>query len=131
MQFLLKETLKPGKGPESMATRLSRDKENETQPTLKWDNSILLTPQEKRKVKFPCNFFSKDRMTYQCPLMEQAQELLQQQQPVTLKDPFPKGKNTSYGGFNTTWGTQISLSSDQSYINTIHSHTLLQTKAKN
>ena len=63
LQFLLKETLKPSKGPESMATRLSRDKENETQPTLKWDNSILLTAQEKRKVKFLYNFFSEDRMT--------------------------------------------------------------------
>ena len=63
--------------------------------------------------------------------MDQAHKLLKQQQPVILKDMFAQGKNSSYNDPKNIGGTQNDPSTDQSFINIVQSHTLLQTRAKN
>ena len=50
---------------------------------------------DKKKVKFPCKLFQGDHLTHKFPLMDQAQNLLKNQQPIVLKDPFPQGQNAA------------------------------------
>jgi hypothetical protein len=47
---------------------------------------------EKRKVNFLCNLCMNDHLTHQCHQLEEAQNLLAQQQPSMLTNPFPQGK---------------------------------------
>ena len=60
--------------------------QNKQKPTNNADGG----KKEKKKVKFPCKLCHEDHLTHLYPLMEQAQKLLKGQQPVVLKDPFPK-----------------------------------------
>ena len=59
--------------------------QNKPKPTNNADGG----KKDKNKVNFPCKLCQGDHLTYKCPLMEQAQKLLKNQQPVVLKDPFP------------------------------------------
>ena len=92
-------------------------------------NNVDGGKKEKMKVNFTCKFFQGDHFTQQFPLMDQAQNLLKNQQPALLKDPFPKGKNTTYVS-NVAGGTS-SAPPDQNYINMVRSSTLLQKRNKN
>jgi hypothetical protein len=56
-------------------------------------NNVGEGKNEKRKVKFLCNLCTDDHLTHQFPQLEEAQNLLAQQQPVMLTNPFPQGKN--------------------------------------
>ena len=85
---------------------------------------------EKKKVKFPGKLCQEDHLTYQCPLMKQAQKLLKQQ-PVVLKDPFLQVQNATLSDSKNVEGTHNTSPADQSYINMVRSQTLLQTRAKN
>ena len=58
-------------------------------------NNIDGGKKQKKKDKFPCKLCQGYHLTYQFPLMDHAQKLLKQQQPVVLKDPFPQGKNVA------------------------------------
>ena len=60
-------------------------KQNNQTPT----NNVEGEGEEKKNVKFPCNLFQGDHLTYQCPIMDHTQKLLKQKQPIVLKDPFP------------------------------------------
>ena len=48
---------------------------------------------DKKKMKFPYKLCQGDHLTHQFPLIDQAQKLLKNQQPVVLKDPFLQGQN--------------------------------------
>ena len=54
--------------------------------------------------------------------MEQSQKLLKGQQPISLKDPFPQGRNSALAS-NAAGGTPNAL--DPNYINMVRSETLL------
>ena len=54
---------------------------------------------------------------------------MKQQQPSVLKDLFPQAHNANYSDPKNAGGMYNSPSTDQSYINMVQSHTLLQTKA--
>jgi hypothetical protein len=56
-------------------------------------NNVGEGKNEKKKVKFPCNICTDDHLTHQFPRMEEAHNILAQQQPVVLTNPFPQGKN--------------------------------------
>ena len=56
-----------------------------------------------------------------------AQNLLKDQQPAVLKNPFPQGKNSASTS-NVAGGTQSAP--DPNYINMVRSSTLLQTRNK-
>jgi hypothetical protein len=43
---------------------------------------------EKRKSRYPCNLCVEDHPTHQCPWLVEAQNLLSQQQPAVLINPF-------------------------------------------
>ena len=58
--------------------------QNKKKPTNNADGD----KKEKKKVKFPYKLCQEDHLTHQCPLMDQAQKLLKNQQPAVLKDPF-------------------------------------------
>ena len=64
---------------------------NQNQNKPKPANNADGGKKEKKKVKFPCKLCQGDHLTHPCPLMEQAQKLLQTQPPAVLKDPFPQG----------------------------------------
>jgi hypothetical protein len=55
-------------------------------------NNVGKGKNEKRKVKFPCKLFMDDHLTHQCPRLEEAKNILVQQQPAMLTNPFPQGK---------------------------------------
>jgi hypothetical protein len=55
-------------------------------------NNVGEGKNEKRKVKFPCKLCMDDHLTHQFPQLEEAQNLLAQQQPTMLTNPFPQGK---------------------------------------
>ena len=61
--------------------------QNKPKPTTNADGD-----KKEKKVKFPCKLCQEDHLTHQCPLLDQAQKLLKSQQPVVLKDPFPKDR---------------------------------------
>jgi hypothetical protein len=48
---------------------------------------------EKKKVKFPCNICMDDHLTHQFPWIEEGRNILEQQQPTMLNNPFPQGNN--------------------------------------
>ena len=77
---------------------------------------------ENKKVKFPYKLCQEDHLTHQFPLIDQAQKLLKNQQPVVLKDPFPQGKNVASVS-NVARST--ANAPDQNYINMVRSETLL------
>jgi ribosomal protein L44E len=56
-------------------------------------NNVGEGKNEKRKVKFPCNLCTNSHLTHQFPRLEEAQNLLAQQQPFVLTNPFAQGKN--------------------------------------
>ena len=68
-------------------------------------------------------------LTHQCPLIDQAQKLLKNQQPAVLKDPFPQGQNAA--SVSNVAGGTFGAPPDQNYINMVRSSTLLQTRNKN
>ena len=86
--------------------------QNKQKPTNNADGG----KKEKKKVKFPCNFCHEDHLTHQCPLMEQAQNLLKGQQSTVLKDPFPQGRNSASAS-NATGSTPNAL--DPNYTNMV------------
>ena len=61
--------------------------------------------EKNKKVKFPCKLCQGDHLAYQCPLIDQEQKLLKQQQLVILNDPFPQGQNATSSS-KYTCGTQ-------------------------
>ena len=75
-------------------------------------------------------YFSRIPLTDQFHLIDKSQKMLNQQ-PSILKDPFPYGQNTTSSDPKFVWGTHNASSFDQSYINMVQYHALLQTKARN
>jgi hypothetical protein len=56
---------------------------------------------EKRKVNFRCKLCINDYLTHQCPRLEEAQNILAQQQLAMLTNPFPQGKNMAQASSST------------------------------
>jgi ribosomal protein L44E len=52
-------------------------------------NNVGKGKNEKRKVNFLCNICTDDHLTHQFPRLEEAQNLLAQQQPTMLTNHFP------------------------------------------
>ena len=48
-----------------------------------------------------------------------------------VKDPSPQEQNATLSDLKLAWGAQNTFFIDQSYINMVQYHALLQTKAKN
>ena len=90
--------------------------------TARWENNPKPInnadggKKEKKKVKFPCKLCQEDHLTHQCPLIDQAQKLLKNQQPTILNDPFPQGQNAASVS-NVAGGT--ANTPDQNYINMV------------
>ena len=84
------------KGNQQPGRKKKKEKKGEgNQNKKKPTNNVDGGKKEKKKVKFPCKLCHEDHLTHQCPLMDQAQELLIGQQPTILKDHFPQGQNSA------------------------------------
>ena len=68
-------------------------------------------------MKFPYKLCQGDHLTHQCPLIDQAQESLKNQQPVVLKDPFPQGQNVA--SVSNVAGETANSPPDHNYINMV------------
>ena len=72
---------------------------------------------DKKKVKFSCMLCQGDHLTHEFPLIDQAQKLFKNQQPVVLKDPFPEGQNAT--SLSNVAGGTPGAPFDQNYINMV------------
>jgi hypothetical protein len=85
------QSMNPKGNQQSEGKRKSKNKKGKGDKKVV--NNVGEGKNEKRKVKFLCNLCTDDHLTHQCPRLEEAQNLLAQQQPVVLTNPFPQGKN--------------------------------------
>jgi hypothetical protein len=96
---------------------------------------MLVRVKKNKKVKFPCNLCTDDHLNHQCPRLEEAQNLLEQHQPVVLTNPFSQGKNMAQASSSTNapggnHGTPMPNSNNGArniYMMTSYAH--LQTRA--
>jgi hypothetical protein len=70
------------------------------------DNNVGGGNKEKKKDKFPCKLCKEDRLTHQCPKLEEAQCLLARQQNIMLTNPFPQGQHMAMGTSSNTQNLQ-------------------------
>jgi hypothetical protein len=61
---------------------------------------------KKRKSNHPCNLCTEYRPTHLFPRLAEAQNLLVQQQPAMLMNPFPHGKNLTQASTSANGGSQ-------------------------
>jgi hypothetical protein len=61
---------------------------------------------ERNKLKYRCNLYVEDHPTHLRPQPAEAQNLLAQQQPTVLTNPFPHGKNLTQASTNADGRSQ-------------------------
>jgi hypothetical protein len=127
------QMMNPKENQQSEGKRKSKGKKGKGDKKVA--NNVGEGKNEKKKVKFPCKLCVDDHLTHQCPRLEEAHNILAQQQPVVLTNPFPQGKNMAQASSSTnvTGGNQgapmLNANTGATNVYMMRSDAHLQTRA--